>query len=99
MVILGVEGDHRLEWLVDIPGAEIIRAGIERSEIEIDPGVEPDHLLQAALGRGLRVTHFEIADPSLEQVFIDKVGRTSDDGTLLPPEPRRAAGTAREAAT
>jgi ABC-2 type transport system ATP-binding protein len=99
MVILGVEGDHRLEWLADIPGAEIIRAGIERSEIEIDPGVEPDQLLQAALDRGLRVTHFEIADPSLEQVFIDKVGRTSDDGTLLPPEPRRAAGAAREAAT
>ena len=99
MVILGVDGDHRMEWLRGVSGAEIIRAGIERSEIEIDPGVEPDLLLQTALARGLRVTHFEIADPSLEQVFIDKVGRTSDDGTLLPPEPRRAAGAAREAAT
>ena len=99
MVILGVDGDHRMEWLRGVSGAEIIRAGIERSEIEIDPGVEPDLLLQASLARGLRVTHFEIADPSLEQVFIDKVGRTSDDGTLLPPEPRRAAGAAREAAT
>jgi ABC-2 type transport system ATP-binding protein len=98
MVLLGIDGDHRLEWLVDIPGARVIRPGIERSEVEIDPDVEPDALLQAALARDLRVTHFEVADPSLEQVFIDKVGRTADDGTLLPPGPRpaRAPGPARE---
>jgi ABC-2 type transport system ATP-binding protein len=99
MVILGVDGDHRLEWLTDVPGARVIRPGIERSEIEIDPGVEPDALLQAALSRDLRVTHFEVADPSLEQVFLDKVGRTADDGTLLPPEPHLAAPAAQEPAT
>jgi ABC-2 type transport system ATP-binding protein len=100
MVLLGIDGDHRLEWLADIPGARIIRPGIERSEVEIDPDVEPDALLQAALARHLRVTHFEVADPSLEQVFIDKVGRTADDGTLLPSEPQRArtTGPAREPA-
>jgi ABC-2 type transport system ATP-binding protein len=101
MVMLGIEGDHRLEWLTDVPGARIIRPGIERSEIEIDPEVEPDALLHAAMARGLRVTHFEVADPSLEQVFIDKVGRTADDGTLLPPEPetrRSRAGAAQEPA-
>jgi ABC-2 type transport system ATP-binding protein len=98
MVILGVEGDHRLEWLTDVPGSRVIRPGIDRSEIEVDPGVEPDELLQAALARGLRVTHFEIADLSLEQVFIDKVGRVAEDGTLLGRPGQVVGQRARDAA-
>src|SRR5918998_2481649 len=85
MVILGIDGDHRLPWLREVPGARVIRPGIERSEVEVDPGVEPEGVLAAAVSRGLRVRHFEIADPSLEQVFIDHVGhRATDEDTLAP---------------
>ena len=95
IVKLSVEGDHRLEWLAEVPGARVVRPGIDRSEIELDPGVEPETVLAAALAAGARVTHFEIADPSLEQVFIEHVGRPAADETTLAPAPAASSTASR----
>jgi ABC-2 type transport system ATP-binding protein len=97
MVHLSVDGDHRLAWLATVPGARILRPGIDRTEIELDDGTEPDAILAAAIAAGARVSHFEVAEPSLEQIFIDHVGRPPDEDSRLAPDPERSA-TAEDAA-
>jgi ABC-type uncharacterized transport system ATPase subunit len=82
MVRISVADDHRLPWLAQVPGTRVIQAGMDRSSVELDAGVDPEAVLSAAVGAGARVIHFEIADPSLEQVFIDHVGHPPDDGEI-----------------
>ena len=43
------------------------------AELSLHDGADPQKVLEAALGR-LRVRRFEVALPSLEQIFIEKVG-------------------------
>jgi ABC-2 type transport system ATP-binding protein len=83
--------DHRMPWLAGVPGTRIIQAGVERSSVELDPGTEPEQVLAAAVAAGARIIHFEVADPTLEQVFIDHVGRPADEDMHLAAEP--AGGT------
>jgi ABC-2 type transport system ATP-binding protein len=80
VVRLGVAGDPDLPWLAGMPGIRVTRAGRDYSEIEVADGQDPEALLHAAIARGERITRFEIADPSLTQIFIDLVGERPDVG-------------------
>jgi ABC-2 type transport system ATP-binding protein len=44
------------------------------AELELSDGVDPQRLLQALVGAGARLRRFEIAEPSLHKIFLDKVG-------------------------
>ncbi len=78
VVTLGVEGDAGLPWLADLEGVTVVRPGQDHTELDIR-GRDPQDILRLAIERGERVTEFRIADPSIEQVFIEHVGRAPSD--------------------
>ena len=43
------------------------------AELSLDEGADPQAILEACMGR-LRIRKFEVASPSLEEIFIAKVG-------------------------
>jgi ABC-2 type transport system ATP-binding protein len=76
IVRLGVAGDRDLAWLEALPNAKGRRAGIDYHEIELSDGADPEIVLHQALARHAYVTRFEIAAPSVEDIFVERVGAT-----------------------
>jgi ABC-2 type transport system ATP-binding protein len=85
-------GSGGAAWVEDIPGVSVTRRGEDYVELHVTAGTDPEEVLTAALARGDRVTRFEIADPSLEEVFIEKVGHREIE------EERHLAGGRHESA-
>ena len=90
VVRLAVEGDTELSWLGEIPGLHVTRRGVDYSEAQVPAGFDPAIVLQAALARGCKIQHFEVADPSLQEIFIERVGRIDDTERTLAPKAVRA---------
>jgi ABC-2 type transport system ATP-binding protein len=86
---LGFDPAADIAWLGQQAGVTVIRRGVDEVELSLEPAVEPDAILAAAVGRGVRVRRFELVEPSLEQVFIERVGHPVDQETAaaLPPAP------------
>jgi len=86
VIRLAVEGDPELAWATSLPGVRSVRPRLGVTELTIAAGTDPQSVLHAALARGALVTCFEIADASLEDVFIELVGRPPDaDGSIDRP--------------
>lgn len=90
VVRLATDGDGRgVEWLSNLPGVTFTAQRADYVELQVPAGQDPASILSAALERGERVTRFEIADPSLEEVFVEYVGRraTSEEESHLAARP------------
>jgi ABC-2 type transport system ATP-binding protein len=94
IVRLAVDGDGDLDalgWLKG-DGLRVLREGEDYTELEVAPGRDPEAILREAVARNVHLTRFEIADPTIEQIFIEHVGAP-------PPDDERRLGARPGAAT
>jgi len=89
VIRLATSGDGDLAWLRSLPHVTVTRPGNDYTELRVDTGSDPQAVLRAALARDGDVLHFEVADPSLEEVFVERVGALDvEERTLAAVEAR-----------
>jgi ABC-2 type transport system ATP-binding protein len=75
-VILAYEGDGA--FLGGAPGVRKVTDHGRYAEIQLEEGADPQALLREAAAR-LRVSRFEVAEPSLHDIFVDRVTARAEE--------------------
>jgi len=83
VVRVATSNDGDIGWLRAVPNITVTRAGRDYAEVLLDAGADPQLVLRAALASGGEVLRFEVADPSLEDVFVERVGALEQDESTL----------------
>ena len=71
---LTLEGKLSPEAIQALPGVESVQQDHKAFKARLSPGAQPQDTLKAAFGRGLDITRFESAEPSLHDAFIVLTG-------------------------
>jgi ABC-2 type transport system ATP-binding protein len=74
-VQIDYEGDGA--WLAGNPLVDSLNDYGNHAELRLKPGADSQELLRSAM-RGLRVIRFQVMDPSLEQIFIERIASKDD---------------------
>ena len=69
-LVLAFEGDG--SFLKSLPGVAAVNDHGRYAEIKLGPGADPQAILKAASDR-LKITRFEVVEPSLHHIFIERV--------------------------
>jgi ABC-2 type transport system ATP-binding protein len=91
VVRIATNDGRDLDWLRSLPHVSVTRPGEDFTELHVDAGSDPQSILRAAVERGDEVLRFEVADPSLEEVFVERVGALDvEERTLAAPAESRS---------
>ena len=77
-VVLDYDGDA--SFIEALPGVEKIDDYGKFMEIKMKERSDPQELLEKSMGK-IRINKFEVREPSLNAIFIDKVGETNAQNT------------------
>ena len=83
VVRVATSNDGDIRWLQSLPHVTVTRPGMDYTEVRVDTESDPQAVLRAAMSHGGDVLRFEVADPSLEEVFVTRVGALDTDERTL----------------
>jgi ABC-2 type transport system ATP-binding protein len=85
VVRLKLDNDPEASWLDTLAGVQVTKRREDYIEMQIQANLNPNVIVEAALQHGGIISRFELTEPSLTEIFIEKVGAAS-----LPDAPSTA---------
>jgi ABC-2 type transport system ATP-binding protein len=75
VVRLKLDNDPEARWLDSLEGIQVSKRRQDYIEMQMQANLNPNLIVEAALSHGGIITRFELAEPSLTDIFIDYVGK------------------------
>jgi ABC-2 type transport system ATP-binding protein len=77
IVRLKLDNDAEARWLDTLEGVQITKRRQDYIEMQIQANLTPNFIVEAALQHGGTISRFELAEPSLTDIFIEHVGTSA----------------------
>jgi ABC-2 type transport system ATP-binding protein len=71
---LKLDNDPAANWLEQLAGVQVTKRREDYIEMHIQANLNPNVIVEAALQHGGIISHFELTEPSLTDIFIEQVG-------------------------
>ncbi|HXX78445.1 MAG TPA: DUF4162 domain-containing protein, partial [Ktedonobacteraceae bacterium] len=78
---LKLDNDAEALWLDTFDGVKVTKRRQDYIEMNIPSNLNPNLIIEEALRHGAIISRFEITEPSLTDIFIEKVGKTTTQDT------------------
>src|SRR3984893_1378079 len=75
VVRLKLDNDPEARWLDMLEGVQVTKRRQDYIEMQIQANLNPNLIVEAALHHGGIITRFELAEPSLTDIFIERVSQ------------------------
>jgi len=85
IVRLKLDNDPEARWLDSLEGIQVTKRRQDYIEMQMQTNLNPNLIVEAALKHGGLINRFELAEPSLTDIFIEHVGNIA-----LPDAPTAA---------
>src|SRR6266699_624278 len=69
--------DEPFSWLDPLKGVQVTKRRQDYIEMQMQANLNPNVIVEAALRNGGVISRFEVAEPSLTDIFIEAVGKIS----------------------
>ena len=74
---LKLDNDPEALWLDDLEGVQVTKRRQDYIEMQIQSHLNPNLIVEEALLHGAIISRFELTEPSLTDIFIERVGKTA----------------------